>query len=260
MKIISWNVNGLRAIEKKGLLDPLFSGEWDIIALQETKIQPDQLTETLKGPDTYASYWSSAKRKGYSGTGLYIKKELVDRHKPTIARMDAAEFDEEGRTLIADFDHFVLVNCYFPNSQSEGKRLDYKLSFNRAIHERCNELSRSHSRPVILCGDYNVAHRPIDLARPEDNEKSPGYLPEERDWMEEFLKTDYCDTFRHFHPDRQECYSWWSYQTKARERNVGWRIDYHCINRQFTDRLAAAEILSEIHGSDHCPVSVELNL
>lgn len=257
MNLLSWNVNGIRAVERKGLLEWLYTGEWDVIGLQETKAQSDQLEKKLLERKGYKSYWSSAEKKGYSGTALFIKEDL---HPVEVLTMGNPDFDSEGRTIAADFGSWVFVNCYFPNSQDAGKRLDYKIAFNKAIHKFCDEMSKGNSRPVVLCGDYNVAHQPVDLARPDDNETSPGYLPEEREWMSEFLGSGYTDSFRHLHPNATERYSWWSYRTRARERNIGWRIDYHCINSPFADKLLAAEIHDDIEGSDHCPVSVELNL
>ena len=256
---ISWNVNGIRAIHKKDLLSPLFSGAWDIIALQETKAQ--ELAKELTQQSGYQSFWSSAERKGYSGTALFIKDELKPKQ---ILRMKDIigenEFDTEGRTLIADFGHFALLNCYFPNSQENGKRLDYKLAFNHAIHRCCNELSENDSRPILLCGDYNVAVHEIDLARPDDNHDSPGFLPQEREWMQHFLASGYSDSFRYFYPEQTEAYSWWSYRTRARERNIGWRIDYFCINKPFLHCLKDAAILSQAMGSDHCPVCITAEL
>ncbi|MEM9425002.1 MAG: exodeoxyribonuclease III, partial [Spirochaetota bacterium] len=203
-----------------------------------------------------------ARRKGYSGTALYIKNELAENAR--ILRMEDIigpnDFDSEGRALLADFGNFVLVNCYFPNSQEKGKRIDYKLNFNRAIHQCCEELSHSHSRPLLLCGDYNVAVHEIDLARPNDNHDSPGFLPQERAWMEDFLASGYTDSFRYFYPETTGAYSWWSYRTRARERGIGWRIDYFCINSPFQDRLENAAILDEAMGSDHCPVCVTARL
>ncbi|WGK69558.1 exodeoxyribonuclease III [Candidatus Haliotispira prima] len=260
--LISWNVNGIRAIHKKGLLNPLFSGDWDIIALQETKVNRDQLGPEYTERPGYRSYWSDAERKGYSGTALFIKEDLA--RNASISRMvdviGENIFDAEGRSLIADFNSFVLVNCYFPNSQEKGRRIDYKLAFNRTIHRCCEELSRNHSRPVLLCGDYNVAVREIDLARPDDNHQSPGFLPKEREWMEHFMADGYTDSFRHFYPDKTDAYSWWSYRTRARERNVGWRIDYFCINSPFARQLEDAAILDQAIGSDHCPVCVTAQL
>ncbi len=264
--LISWNINGIRAVHNKGLLNPLFSGNWDIIALQETKARREQLGAEFTVRPGYQSFWSSAERKGYSGTALFIKHELAAGAK--ILRMvdiiGRNDFDSEGRTLIADCGDFVLINSYFPNSQEQGRRLDYKIAFNQAIQLCCEKLSRegeqNQSRPVLLCGDYNVAVREIDLARPDDNHDSPGFLPEERKWMEQFMASGYTDSFRHFYPEQTEAYSWWSYRTRARERNVGWRIDYFCINSSFAELLEDAAILSGAMGSDHCPVCITAKL
>lgn len=254
ISIYSWNVNGIRAVEKKGFVDWLLREQPDIIGIQETKAHPEQLSEELLHIDGYHSYFISATKKGYSGVALYSK---IEPH--SIEPLGIEEFDSEGRTLIAYYDDFALINCYFPNSQSEGKRLDYKIRFNEAIHAKCNELVEDGIN-VLLCGDLNVAHKPIDLKNPKTNEKNPGYLPEERQWMTSFLDDGYIDTFRHFHPDEEGHYSWWSYRFQARERNIGWRIDYFCANFGFLDTILNAKIHPQTDGSDHCPVSVEINL
>lgn len=248
--ILSWNVNGIRAVEKKGFIDWLLDANPDMLAIQETKAQEDQLSEGLKNIDGYRSYFISAEKKGYSGTALYTKKEPL-----SVESLGVPEFDAEGRTLIAHFENFTLINCYFPNSQSEGARLDYKLGFNKAILEKCNELVAA-GKNVVLCGDYNVAHTEIDLKNPKTNTKNPGFLPEEREWMSSFLAAGYRDIFREQHPDEKDHYSWWSYRMNARARNIGWRIDYLCVNDSFGDSCGEAKILADVMGSDHCPVSL----
>lgn len=257
MRIISWNVNGLRAIANKGFAQWLQEDSPDIICLQETKARPDQLNnETLEIPLKTEGFWqahfASAQKPGYSGVAIYSKTAPLD-----IRYMGFKEFDAEGRVLIAEYPTFTLINAYFPNSQEGGARLDYKLAFCTAMREVCDNLVASN-RNLVLCGDYNIAHRPIDLANPKANEKNPGYLPEERAWMEEFLAAGYTDSFRSFYPDLPEKYSWWSYRFKAREKNIGWRIDYHCVNKGFAKALKAAHIRSEVMGSDHCPVEIIL--
>ena len=231
MKILSWNVNGIRAVEKKGFLDWFAGEDPDILCLNETKAEPSQLSPGLVNPSAggkpYHSYWASAKKKGYSGVAVYSKAEPLD-----VRFMGKAEFDDEGRTLIVDYAHFTLIAAYFPNSQEAGKRLDYKLAFCGAMLRLCNSLVKK-GRHFLLCGDYNVAHTPIDLARPKENEGNAGYLPEERAWMDTFTRAGHIDTFRHLHPGETGHYSWWSYRMGARERNVGWRIDYHCVNKTF---------------------------
>ncbi len=247
MTITSWNVNGIRAAEKKGFLDFLAKNNSDILCVQETKADPSQLSESLLAPPGYYSYWSSAEKKGYSGTAIYSKKEL---HTQT---MGIPEFDSEGRVIYSDIRTAYLLNAYFPNSQHEGKRLPYKLDFCNAILKLCNKLRKK--KEVILCGDYNIAHKEIDLARPKENETSPGFLPEERAWMDTFLDAGYVDNFRTLHPE-PENYTWWSYRTKARERNMGWRIDYFCTSPAIAKQVQASTINADIYGSDHCPVSI----
>lgn len=252
-RILSWNVNGIRAVAKKGFLE-WFQGESpDILCLQETKAQPEQLTGDLLEPEGYHVYWASAEKKGYSGVAVYT------REKPReVATMGLERFDAEGRVLQLDYPDFVLVTAYFPNSQDGGKRLDYKLDFCDSIDKICDDLT-TQGRRVVLCGDYNVAHKPIDLARPKENEKNPGYLPEERAWMDSFLDSGYVDTFRQFTEDGGH-YTWWSYFTKGRERNVGWRIDYHCVDKATAPLVREAKILSQVMGSDHCPVDLSLDV
>jgi exodeoxyribonuclease-3 len=257
MRIISWNVNGIRAVEKRGFTQWIQDESPDILCIQETKASPDQLSESLIHPiDTagkpYFSFWASARRKGYSGTALYSRKEPLE-----VKPMGAAAFDDEGRVLQAAYRDFVLICAYFPNSQDAGARLDYKLAFCAAMRELCDGLT-ARGRHVVLCGDYNIAHTPIDLARPKENEGSAGYLPEERAWMDAFTGAGYVDTFRHFTPGEKGHYSWWSYRGGARERNVGWRIDYHCVDGAFMPRMKSSIIRSGVQGSDHCPIELEL--
>ncbi len=252
-RILSWNVNGIRAAAKKGFLEWFASESPDVLCIQETKAQPEQLDETLTQVDGYHIYWSSAEKKGYSGVGLYSKEEPRD-----VRRLGIDEFDAEGRVLEAEYPEFTVIGAYFPNSQDGGKRLDYKLRFCEAIQQRCDALVKS-GRRVVLCGDYNVAHKPIDLARPKQNEKNPGYLPEEREWMDRFVGAGYVDTFRIF-TSEGEHYTWWSYFTKGRERNVGWRIDYHCVDQATASLVRKADILADVLGSDHCPVGLDLDV
>jgi exodeoxyribonuclease-3 len=202
----------------------------------------------------YYSYWACAQKKGYSGVAIYCKTEPLD-----VRFMGKSDFDNEGRTLVADYNDFTLIAAYFPNSQDAGKRLDYKLAFCDAILRLCNSLVKK-GRHVLLCGDYNIAHTPIDLARPKENEGNAGYLPEERAWMDKFTQAGYVDTFRHFHPGETGQYSWWSYRAGSRSRNIGWRIDYHCVDSGFLSKVKTSVILPDVMGSDHCPVEIELNL
>ena len=221
----------------------------DFVCLQETKAQIEQLNETFTAPAGYKSWFASAEKKGYSGVVTYAREEPL-----SVGTLGIEEFDSEGRSIILEYPDFYLINCYFPNSQEEGKRLDYKIRVCNAVMEYCDK-KVEEGRNIILCGDYNVAHKPIDLANPKRNEKNPGYLPEERAWMDKFTNAGYIDTFRKYcaEPDR---YSWWSYRFKARENNVGWRIDYFCVNPDFEPQLENADILDKVMGSDHCPVEL----
>lgn len=223
----------------------------DIVCLQETKAKPEQLTEELLSPEGYSSYFSSAEKGGYSGVVTYSKEKPL-----SVQRLDIAEFDREGRALVAEYKDFVLLNGYFPNSQSEGARLDYKLGYCDAVLQLCNSLAEE-GKSVIVCGDFNIAHKPIDLARPKENEGNPGYLPEEREWMSTYLGSGYVDTFRLFNTEGGN-YTWWSYRTRGRERNVGWRLDYFCVDGALSERVKSSEIRSEVTGSDHCPVLLQL--
>ncbi len=251
MNIYSWNVNGIRAIEKKGELDNFFNSyDPDILCIQETKAQKEQLDDTLLNKKGYHSYIFSAEKKGYSGVLVYSKNEPLNIYNSN------TEFDLEGRYIELEFKNFTLINCYFPNSQDKGKRLDYKLAFNNMILNRVKELTNKNIN-VILCGDYNVAHNEIDLKNPKKNTKNAGFLPEEREWMTKFLENDMIDTFRYLYP-KEVKYSWWSYRMNAREKNVGWRIDYFCINKIFLDNLIDAQIINEVFGSDHCPIKIEI--
>ncbi len=250
-KLVSWNVNGIRAAEKKGLFEWMDTVQPDILCLQETKAQPEQLSSTFHERDGYYSCFISAERKGYSGTAMYSKEKPL-----SVSDLEITEFDSEGRTLAAEFTDFTLINCYFPNSQSEGKRLSYKIRYNEALHSLADSLIES-GKNVIICGDYNVAHKPIDLANPKGNVKTPGYLPEERAWMDSFTDSGWVDTFRRFHKEPEQ-YTWWSYRTRAREKNIGWRLDYFCVNTAFMPRIQDSIIHQEVMGSDHCPVELIL--
>ncbi len=253
LTLMSWNVNGIRAVQRKGFVDWVRQAQPDILCLQETKAQPEQIPADIAGLEGYRTDWISAERKGYSGVGTLSRVEPVRTR-----RLDVDEFDLEGRTHVLDFDSFVLFNCYFPNSQEGGRRLDYKLRFCDAVLRQCEQL-RKEGRHVVIAGDYNIAHKAIDLANPKSNEKNPGFLPEERAWMDKFVAAGYVDTFRMFCAEPGH-YTWWTYRTRARERNVGWRIDYHCVNEELRDAVQQAPILDDITGSDHCPVALTLTV
>lgn len=251
IRIVSWNVNGFRAVLKKGFTEWFEKTKPDVLCLQETRVLPEQLDPDTLEPNGYTSYWMPAQKKGYSGVATFVKKKALSH-----ANLGNAEFDGEGRVQILEFKAFTLVNAYFPNSQDEGKRLDYKVRFCDAMLACCEEIVGA-GKHVILCGDYNIAHKAIDLARPKENEGNPGYLPEERDAMTRFLGAGYVDTFRHFCPDPGH-YTWWSYRANARANDIGWRLDYHCVNQDFLPRVKSVEILKNVMGSDHCPVSLTL--
>jgi exodeoxyribonuclease-3 len=258
-RILSFNVNGIRAVEKKGFLAWLAADSPDILCLQETKAEPGQISDALKTPlygagNPYHTYWSSAIKKGYSGVALY------SRTKPlAVSQCGIGMFDDEGRVLVADYERWTLITAYFPNSQDERKRLAYKLDFCEALLEKCLSLVQQ-GRHFVLSGDYNIAHKPIDLAHPEANEDNAGYYPEERAFMDKFLASGFVDTFRHFYPDQEDAYTWWSYRGGARSRNVGWRLDYHCVDRAFAAAVKDSRIRAEVPGSDHCPVELQIDL
>lgn len=254
MKIYSWNINGIRAIKRKGFLDWIDEEQPDIIGLQETKIQDEQITDDLRNIDGYYSYFSFAERKGYSGVALYTKEEPISVEYG----MGIEDFDNEGRVLVAEYPGFNLLNIYFPNGKRNKKRLKYKLDFYDALLDYCEGL-REEGRELIIFGDYNTAHQEIDLKNPKANENTSGFLPIEREWLDKLQEHNYIDTYRHFYPEK-ETYSWWSYRTRARERNAGWRIDYQFITNGLQDKLKGADILTDVMGSDHCPVVIELEL
>ncbi len=250
--ILSWNVNGLRAVLKKGFMEWLEEAKPDILCLQETRALPEDLDDAVLRPAGYTSFWNPAEKKGYSGTAAFVRTEPV-----SVGALGLKRFDGEGRLQVLEYKDFTVLNGYWPNSQDERKRLDYKLDFCRSVTRFSNKLVRQ-GRNVVLCGDFNIAHTEIDLARPDNNENSAGYYIEEREAMTRFLKHGYVDTFRHFHKEPGH-YSWWSYRTRARERNIGWRLDYHCVNQSFLPRVKKAWILDKVMGSDHCPVGIQLD-
>lgn len=252
MKLVSWNVNGIRAVMKKQFHQSLLDLECDVLCLQETKAQDDQVQEALADINGYFVFTNSAVKKGYSGTAILTKK------KPLSVSVDIGieEHDQEGRVLCAEYKDFYLVTVYVPNSGSELKRLGYRQTWDVAFLKYLKKLEKT--KPVLVCGDLNVAHKDIDLARPKQNyNKGPGYMQEEIDGINNLINAGFVDTFRALHPE-QEKYSWWSYRAGAREKNVGWRIDYFLSSPVLVKKLKAAEIHNEIYGSDHCPVSVTL--
>lgn len=248
-KLISWNVNGLRALEKKGFVDIVLEMAPDLIGLQEIKAMPEQLSNELREIQGYHAFWFPATRKGYAGVCTYSRQLPIS----VLYGMEIEEHDQEGRVLTLEFDDFFLVNTYFPNAQHGLTRLDYKLRFNRDLHNFVDRLAEK--KATVICGDFNVAHKEIDLTNPESNRNNPGFTDEERNWMDTFTRAGYLDTFRMFHPEPDR-YSWWSYRFNARARNIGWRIDYFCVDPASHHRVIAADIHDGILGSDHCPVSL----
>lgn len=253
MKIISWNVNGIRAVAKKGLSDFLSKEKPDILCLQETKISIDKRALHEFDFAGYKEYWHSAKRPGYSGVLILVKKGIKILSCET--KIGINKFDDEGRIIIIELEKFYLVNAYFPNANHELSRLDYKIEFNDTLLDYVKNLEKK--KPIIICGDFNVAHEEIDIARPKDNAGSAGFTYEERVWMTKFLQAGFVDTFRFKNPKLIK-YSWWSYRFFARQKNIGWRIDYFCISKKLKDKIKKADIMTEVLGSDHCPVVLEL--
>ncbi|MGO5065647.1 exodeoxyribonuclease III [Clostridium sporogenes] len=253
MRVYSWNVNGLRAVAKKNFLEWIEEENPDILCIQETKLQENQLEDNIKNIEGYYSYFSFAEKKGYSGVATYTKEEPISvKHGIGIEK-----FDSEGRILITEFENFTLLNIYFPNGQRDEERLQYKLEFYEALFNYCDELVKE-GKKLVICGDYNTAHNEIDLKNPKANEKTSGFLRIERDWLDKIIERGYTDTFRNMNPDKIK-YSWWSYRFKARERNAGWRIDYHFVSNNLLDKVKNTEILNDVYGSDHCPVMLELD-
>lgn len=247
MKFISWNVNGLRACVGKGFLDFFKEVDADIFCLQETKLQEGQIDLELEG---YYQYWNYAVKKGYSGTAIFSKVEPLN----VSYGINIEEHDNEGRVITLEFDSFYFVTVYTPNSQNELKRLDYRMKWEDDFRNYLIELD--NKKPVVICGDLNVAHKDIDLKNPKSNKKNAGFTDEERGKFTEFLEAGFIDTFRYFNPNKEGAYSWWSYRFNARKNNAGWRIDYFCTSEKMKERLASAYIHSEILGSDHCPVEL----
>lgn len=255
INLFSWNVNGIRAAQKKGYLDWLLKNQPDILGIQETKSSPEQLDDALLHPDAYHTYWaSSTQRKGYSGVGLYSKI----KPKSVKTGIGIPEFDDEGRTIIAGYDNFVLLNTYIPNGGRDLSRVPFKLEYCDAFLEYCNDLRRQ-GKSIIFCGDINTAHNEIDIARPKQNQKHTGFLPVERAWIDRVIAAGYIDTFRALHPEQKDAYSWWSYIGNARSRNVGWRLDYFFVSEDLMPHIVDASIHTDVFGSDHCPVSLTLD-
>ena len=250
MKIITWNVNGVRSVANKGFLTWLTAESPDIVCLQETKAHPEQLTDDLLNPPGYLSYWASAVRRGYSGVALLVRDEPLEVHYG----LGIHDYDSEGRVIIATYPNFTLLNVYVPNGQRDGGRLRYKLAFYEDLLAYCNRL-RAEGCNVIICGDFNTAHREIDLANPKSNQKNSGFLPEERAWIERYIEHGYLDIFREFNQLPGQ-YTWWTYRLEARARNIGWRLDYFLTTTGVA--VEGSYILADVLGSDHCPVALIL--
>lgn len=251
MRLISWNVNGLRACVNKGFLDFFKEIDADIFCIQESKLQERQIQLELEG---YHQYWNYAVKKGYSGTAIFTKAEPLS----VTYGIGKEEHDQEGRVITLEFSEFYMVTVYTPNSQNELARLPYRMKWERDFLAYLKELETR--KPVVFCGDLNVAHQEIDLKNPKTNRKNAGFTDEEREKFSQLLDAGFIDTFRYFYPEQEQIYSWWSYRFKAREKNAGWRIDYFCVSEALKDRLEDAKIHTEIMGSDHCPVELDINL
>lgn len=254
MKIISWNVNGIRAADKKGLFDWFQKEKPDILCLQEIKALTEQVPPHLRSTPGYNIFWNSAERKGYSGVVTYTKEKPLDVKNG----FGIDKFDIEGRTLITEYPNFTLFNIYFPNGKKNQERLDYKLDFYDTFLAYADNL-QARGKNIIVCGDFNTAHKEIDLARPKENEKISGFLSIERAWIDTFIDHSYVDTFRYFSKDPDQ-YSWWDMKTRARDRNIGWRIDYFFVNKEFMSNVKKAFIMQDVMGSDHCPIGLEIEV
>lgn len=249
MKLISWNVNGIRACVGKGFLDFFKDVDADIFCIQESKLQEGQIDLDLEG---YHQYWNYAEKKGYSGTAIFTKQEPLD----VSYGLGIEEHDKEGRIITLEFEDFYMVTVYTPNSQSELKRLEYRMKWEEDFTEYLVDLD--NKKPVVVCGDLNVAHQEIDLKNPKNNRKNPGFTDDERGKFSNLLERGFIDSYRYFNPDTEGVYSWWSYRFNARKNNAGWRIDYFCVSKKLEDRLVSADIHTEVLGSDHCPVELVL--
>ncbi len=255
MKLISWNVNGLRAVVTKGFKEFFDNVDADIFCLQETKLQEEQVDENIKSIfNGYNEYWNCAEKKGYSGTAVFSKLKPIN----VTYGIGIEEHDKEGRVITLEFDKFYLVNCYTPNSKRELERLNYRMQWEDAFRNYLLKLNET--KPVIMCGDLNVAHNEIDLKNPKTNHRNAGFTDEERDKMTKLLNAGFTDSFRYLYPEKEGCYSWWSYMFHAREKNAGWRIDYFIVSNSINKNIKESTIYSDIMGSDHCPVGIEIEI
>lgn len=254
IEMLCWNVNGIRAVEKRGFLDWLHQESPDILCLQETKIQPEQVTPEIQQPSGYHACWNFPERKGYSGVVTFTREKPIKFENG----FGIKQFDVEGRVTITRHPQFTLLNVYFPNGKMSEERLKYKMDFYDAFLGFVDSL-KAKGEKLIICGDFNTAHKEIDLARPKENENISGFLPAERAWMDKFVAHGYVDTFRHFNKEPNH-YTWWSLRTRARERNIGWRLDYVFVSGNLLSAVTEASILSRVIGSDHCPVGIRLSI
>lgn len=252
LKFVSWNVNGLRACMKKDFIQVFEKHDADFFCIQESKLQEGQIEMPLD--DNWYQYWNYAKKKGYSGTAVFTRHKALN----VMYGIGIEEFDDEGRVITLEYPDFYFINIYVPNSQEKLKRLDYRVEFEAAFLNYIVELDKV--KPVIYCGDLNVAHKEIDLKNPANNHKNPGFSDEERACFDAVLKAGFLDSYRYFYPDKEEIYSWWSYRFSARAKNIGWRIDYFVVSDKLKDKMITADIHNEDMGSDHCPVSLEMDL
>lgn len=255
ISLYSWNVNGIRAVQRKGFLEWLHKAPLDILCVQETKAQPEQLDVELRQPQGFYSTWAAAEKKGYSGVGLYSK---IKPNQVQIG-LGIEAYDREGRTIVAEYDDFVLIGAYFPNGGRDHGRVPFKMQYKADFLAFCNDL-QARGKSVVFCGDVNTSHKEIDLARPKPNRKKTGFLPEESAWIDEVVDQGYIDSFRYLYPDQEGAYSWWAAWGGARERNVGWRLDYFFTSPDLKNKIVAADIHADVMGSDHCPVSLTLDL
>lgn len=255
MRLVSFNINGIRAAQRKGLLDYVAAETADVIMFQETKARVEQLDEALTAPEGWTALYESGVRKGYSGTSTWVRGREPDEVWTGFGGEE--RFDVEGRILATRFDDLVVYNIYFPNGGQGEERLRYKLDFYGAALEHFEE-QRKLGRQLVIAGDYNTAHHEMDLARPKENVNNTGFMPIEREWLDRYEAAGYVDTFRHLHPDQAEAYTWWSWRARARERNIGWRIDYFFVTPELLPRVTAAGMLPDVQGSDHCPLFLEL--
>ncbi len=254
MILVSWNINGIRACYQKGLLDFINGYKPDVLTMQEIKATEDKIPLEIRSVEGYKTVWNPAKKPGYSGTGMLVKNNINVKFSTGIGE---PKFDDEGRVITAEFDKFYLINAYFPNSQHGLTRLDFKIEFDEKLEEYANRLNKK--KPVVITGDFNVAHKEIDLANPKQNEGNAGFTPEERQWMDHLLSSGWIDTFRMFNKEGDN-YTWWTYRFKARDRNIGWRIDYFIVSHDIKDKVKKSWIMKDVMGSDHAPIALELDL